>query len=314
MKQKTKHIFSAIQRFFDFSKGERRGLWVLLLILILLLLTQIFVTNFYLPKKSGKLPKEMEKKVNDFYLRQQFIEDSLAINKTENYDKFKENISTKHTTLHPFPFNPNNLPEKSWKALGLSDKQIKTIKNYEAKGGKFYVKEDLKKIYSISETEFNQLEPYILIPHVEGNKKYTEKTSTTPTKLLLNLNTADSLELQKIPGIGIKLSGRIIRFRNALGGFYAKQQLLEIYGFDTNNYQQISSYLYINQNDIKQININTANYVELNKHPYIDAYLAKTIIQLREKNGRYTSIEDMKKQTKLYNDLFLKLKPYLSVQ
>jgi len=52
----------------------------------------------------------------------------------------------------------------------------------------------------------------------------------------------------------------------------------------------------------------------MTKHPYIDGYLAKKIIQLREKNGDFSSLEDMQKQTKLYNDLFIQLKPYLTIQ
>ena len=312
MSTKAKHIFSKIQRFFDFSKGERRGILILLIILFLLLLFQIFYSYFYLPQKKYTFSNDIEEKINHFYARQEFIKDSLSNHKSDIFKFNKENSSTKTLSLNPFPFNPNNLPRKTWKALGLTDKQINTIKNFEAKGGKFYVKEDLRKIYSISENEYKQLEPFINIPDNENKqKKYTEKAVSNSSNLLIELNTTDSLDLQKIPGIGVMLSRRIIRYRNALGGYISKQQLLEVYGFDTNSYQQISSYLYINQNAIKTININTATYDELNKHPYIDTYLAKTIVRLREKNGNFSSLEDMQKQTKLYNDLFIKLKPYL---
>ena len=96
-----------------------------------------------------------EKEVREFEENQKRISDS--INSSRNY--FKSDISK----LQPFPFDPNNLPEDKWKEIGLTDRQIKIIKNYEAKGGRFYNKNDLKKIYGISTEEYEVLEPYIRI-------------------------------------------------------------------------------------------------------------------------------------------------------
>ena len=50
------------------------------------------------------------------------------------------------------------------------------------------------------------------------------------------------------------------------------------------------------------------------KHPYIDYYLAKSIFTYRQKNGNFKSLEEMKTQTHIYNDLFTKLKPYLTTK
>lgn len=265
------------------------------------------------------IPENIEKQITAFYARQQFLNDSLKKTYRNKYPEKKINFyhidqSIAEHSLHPFPFNPNNLSENLWKKLGINDKQIKTIKNYEAKGGKFYKKEDLKKIYCISEYEYQVLEPYITIPQeVTDTPTYSEKKHSLSANPI-EINSSDSFDLQKIPGIGMKTAIRIITYRDNLGGFIYKEQLLEVYGIDTNRYQQIEPYIILTNNDIKKININTASIKEMVKHPYIDYYLAKTIVVTREKNGNFNSLEDMKTQTRVYDDLFTKLKPYLTTK
>ena len=48
-----------------------------------------------------------------------------------------------------FSINSNNLPDEGWYILGLSEEQVKVIKNYKAKGGRLFTKADVKTIYSI---------------------------------------------------------------------------------------------------------------------------------------------------------------------
>ena len=55
--------------------------------------------------------------------------------------------------------------------MGFTPKQAKSIKNYEAKGGKFRNKADVKKMYAISDIEYQIIEPYILIPEEEKPRK-----------------------------------------------------------------------------------------------------------------------------------------------
>lgn len=316
---KKTRLFSSIQRFFDFSTGERRGILVLVVILFLLILVQIGHKYIFLPKKSMDLPENTKKQVTAFYARQQFLDDSLKKIYANKYSEKKINFyhidqSIAENSLHPFPFNPNNLSEDLWRKLGITDKQIKTIKKFEAKGGKFYKKEDLKKIYCISEYDYRILEPYITIPQTSTEKPTHREKKHSLSANPIEINSSDSFDLRKIPGIGEKIAKRIVDYRENLGGFMYKEQLLEVYGMDTNRYQQIEPYIIVTNTAIKKININTASIKEMNKHPYIDYYLAKTIFMTREKNGNFNSLEDMKTQTRIYNDLFTKLKPYLTTK
>ena len=83
---------------------------------------------------------------------------------------------TEEKVITRFNFDPNLLDQKSWLKLGLSEKQINVIQNYISKGGKFRIKNDLKKMYCISKDEFEKLEPFILLPDsFEKRKSRSEK-------------------------------------------------------------------------------------------------------------------------------------------
>ena len=99
-----------------------------------------------------------------------------ATRKNRSYKKIRNYIEDKELNPVFFTFDPNGLSENDWKRLGLSAKQSKVIKNYEAKGGRFYKNEDLKKIFSITESQYATLEPYIRIksdkPKVFNERKF----------------------------------------------------------------------------------------------------------------------------------------------
>lgn len=310
-----KNLITSICQYFDLNKSERLGLLILLTIIFIIITFRVSSKYFFTSSNNHIVSNKEVKLIQDFYKQQIYLNDSLEklykekfSDKTFNF--YAVDRSVAEQKLNPFPFNPNNLPENLWKKLGLTDKQIKTIKNYEAKGGVFRSKQDFKKMYCISKTTYEILEPYIIIP----NRK--EQINNFKHKLSLpdiELNTADSFDLMKIPGVGVKTANRIVNYRERLGGFISMEQLLEIYTIDSLRYHQIISYMCLNDNSIKKININTATIKELMKHPYIDYYLAKTIVMCRQKNGSFKSLDDMKNQTKLYDELFNKLKPYLTL-
>ena len=208
-----------------------------------------------------------------------------------------------------FNFDPNHLPDETWKKLGLSDKQIRIIKKYESKGGKFYKSEDLKKIYSISEKQYLSLAPYINIP---GKKpQFVNRISEKKAELIIEINTADSLELIKLKGIGPAFVKRIINYRNLLGGFINKNQLLEVYGFDKEKLGLIVAQITLDSSKIMKININTCSLNELKKHPYIKFNIANAIVNYRKKHGNYLNLYDIKNSDIINQEVYLKILPYL---
>ena len=204
-----------------------------------------------------------------------------------------------------FFFDPNTLSYEEWKTLGLTDKQIKVIENYKSKGGKFYKKEDLKKIYSINNETYKKLAPYIKIGK--------NKTSTTENKpVLTEINTADYKELIAIKGIGDYLAKNIIYYRNKLGGFINKKQLLEIKNFRKTTFDKIKNQIIIDTSKVKKININFAETTDLAKHPYINYNEAKKIVHYRSLHGAYNNVKILYSKKIISKNTYEKIKSYLT--
>jgi len=217
-----------------------------------------------------------------------------------------------------FPFNPNRLPAEKWRKLGLTDKQIRVIHNYESKGGSFRRKEDLQKMYSISDEHYRQFEPYIVIPETTRSLMKTQSVypawKSSPTKKVnrvLELNAADSTTLVEVKGIGPVLASRILQYRNRLGGFRKVDQLREVYGIDSSRYQEIYAQMTVDTVAIKKIYINRVSFDELRTFPYLRYKQMNAIIQYRKQHGRYTSIEDLGKINILDTEILRKIAPYL---
>jgi len=301
-------MFSNLKKYFTFSRTERNGAFVLISIIFILILIYFFSPYFF---KSDK---------TDFSDFKNEVDKFIASKKA---DSIGDSAETKNTYLteddlplkrNLFYFNPNNLPVEKWKQLGLTDKQIKVIKNYEAKGGKFYKKEDVKKMYCIKENEYKILEPYIEIPENKEKKEFTKTAKFEKNKNIVELNSADSIELTTLKGIGSSFANRIIKYRNLLGGFYKKEQLLEVWGLDSAKYFQFSDFVTVNSSSIKKTNMNTATFDELRKHPYIGYNLAKVISNYKKQHGNYKSVSDIKKIAVVDEKLFLKVCNYLRVE
>lgn len=312
-----------IRDYLTFNKRERNGLFVLFTIITLSIIYLNISDKLIEPVKVDFT--KFEKEIEQFNASVKRINDSL---KNENQYKniqSQEEAKEKHTAdnisdeqVEHFYFNPNNLSDKDWQRLGLVDKQIQTIKNYEAKGGKFHTKEDVRKMYSIREKQYLALEPYIQIPvekkifkNFESNKPIVKNQK--PFITIVELNTADSAQLTNIKGIGAFYAKTIIKYRNSLGGFVAKVQLMEMWKFDFDKFEEIEKYIILDASKIKQIKINICTAAEL-KHPYLNWNIANGIINYREKHGKYKTLEEIKKTDLLDEETYRKIVPYLVLE
>ncbi len=232
---------------------------------------------------------------------------------TEN-NYSKKNTFTSETIVHKknerFSFNPNNLSSEDWRKLGLTDNQIRSLKKYELKGGKFRKKEDVKRMFCISKELYDSLEPYINIPQ-EITSNTTNSSGINETNLL-ELNSADSAQLTTLKGIGPFYAKSIIKYRNLLGGFYSKEQLMEVWKLDKEKYELVEKYFTVDKNKIIKIGLNSCTASEL-KHPYLNWKMVNGIISYRNKHGNFTTVEDVLKTDILDESTFLKMAPYLKV-
>jgi len=309
---------SWIKSFLSLNKSEQRGILVLLLLIILLIVFNSLLPFFIQDDKSDFAT--FRKEIENFRKSQQKIADSLRIEQLQNRGELTSELAGQK--LKPFPFNPNKLPKEVWLKLGLTEKQISTIKNYEAKGGKFRVKEDLRKMYSISDAEYEILEAYIRIPsefktRISPIESKIEKTKSTTKKvryLNTEINRADSATFVNALKLPPWIAARIISYRELLGGFYKPSQLGEVYGFDSSDYLTIEKYLQVDTSLIVKLPINTADFKEILRHPYTSYDMTKEIINHRNQRGIIKSTDHLIELGIVTESNYIKLKPYLSVK
>src|SRR6201996_4597967 len=215
---------SRVKNYLSITKKEWNGMVILLIVIALVLAA---------PYVYKQVHKDKVINFKDFDKDVALLKNAgMASETTSPVGELSDDKPT-HPTL--FVFNPNNLPADKSKQLGLSERQISIIKHFEAKGGHFYKKEDVQKIYSITAADYQQLEPYITIP----GEQYTSN-KIKPGEVI-EINTADSARLTRIHGIGAAFAARIIAYRKRLGGFLNKEQLKEVYGIDTVKYAEIKN-------------------------------------------------------------------------
>ena len=167
-------------------------------------------------------------------------------------------------SVQVFRFNPNTASVEELCMLGFSQRQAESIDAYRRKGGRFYRKSDFAKSYVVSDSVYRRLEKYIDIP-------------------LLDLNEADSAALDALPGIGGWYASKIIEYRNLLGGYSRKEQLMEIYRFDQQKYNALEDLVTIKEPYLYPLWTVPAD--SLRKHPYIgNCQIANAIVLFREHN------------------------------
>lgn len=215
-----------------------------------------------------------------------------------------------------FNFDPNHTTLAGWQHLGLSVRQAAVILRYVAKGGKFRQKEDLQKMYPINAALYTKLIPYIQIAPLDSgdiSRKFKRYPMTLPRKLVIvSLNTADTLALDEVKGIGPAFARRIVKYRERLGGFYKKEQLLEVFGLDSVKYHEIKDQVNIDGYPVRKIIINKVEFADLQHNPYLNFKQVNAIIQFRKQHGNYGNIADLKKVAILPVETIEKLAPYIS--
>ena len=164
--------------------------------------------------------------------------------------------------IESFPFDPNTVTVEDLVRLGLSRRQAEVVENYRTKGGSFRRKSDFKKMYVISDTLYDRLEPYIDIP-------------------LLELNCADSSALLSLNGIGPFYAGRILEYRRALGGFVNKEKLREIRGMDSSRFASLAEQVRVDSTLAKELDIWHSTEERLAAHPYLGARRARAVMRFK---------------------------------
>ena len=305
-------MFQGLKDYFSFNRRERNGVIVLVSIITFLIILPFLLPFLITPNKTDftKFKKEIDTFEKTLLISEKNSDDKQP----KEFDYSSPDKSITEIKLTPFPFDPNNLPEEQWKAIGLNDRQIRSIKNYEAKGGKFYKKEDFKKMYCITTTEYAILEPYINIKATPQFSRKNDFKKNAKNSKIIELNSADTTELQTLKGIGKYFASKIVSYRRLLGGFSNTAQILEVKGMDTARYELIKNSVTISPAYLQKRNVNTASFDELRKHPYIGYNIALSLVNYRQIHGRFNKLTDIKKSALITEKVFTRISPYLTVE
>ncbi len=299
-----------LNNYFNFNKQERNGILVLCCLITLLLIIKITLP-YWLHQNNVIVLTEL-KTVIDTPL---FSKKPFA-----KYTDKSKNESIINRQL--FVFNPNTISYEEALELGFPAKTAHILINFRNKGGQFYKPESLKKLYGLTSQLFSELEPYILIPNHKKEFKndstfynktnYTKPTyeKKTYTKTILDINTADSLAIVYLKGVGPSFTKRIIKYRTMLGGFHSMNQLKEVYGMTDSLFISLSSQIKVDETTLTKIPINAIDFNSLRKHPYFNFQTAQAVINYKFKHGRLTETDF--KNLGVFSDEKLKLiLPYL---
>lgn len=296
-----------LREFYYFNKSQRIGILALVTIIFIVLLTNFIIIYFYTPKLEFLKDKSIQLKIDSLIRAQKNNKNKFEqLNEAKKFEKVEKE-------KHLFLFNPNNVSEQELDSLGFKKFQINSIIKYRNAGGSWKIKNDFSKLYGLSSEDFQKLKPYLDLP---DSIYYPKKNFIKETKplLVLNLNKADSAELESLRGIGPGIARSIIFYRKKLGGFYSLNQLKEVYGIKNENFDLISSQLEIKENEVRKIYINNASVWDLQTHPYVGKELAKQIVNARQKHGSFKNLEELIKLNLVNDTLYPKIAPYFSVE
>lgn len=291
-----------IKNFFGFSRSEANGFIFLLPIITLFIFSEP-LWRWYTSRMQRDFSHERR------------ILDSLSAQ--WKYDEYNLIPEDDEKTTRLFSFNPNQAAEDEFLSLGFSKSLAKRLVRYRISGGKFRIKSDLLKLYGMDSVFYSTLQPYILLPDkIELKEKsivtVSERIKREPVSF--DLNQADTTALKSVYGIGSKLSTRIIKFRESLGGFISSDQLYEIWGLDTLVIARLLKVSFIQDEFVpRTLNLNASNEEELAAHPYISKRMARAILTYRFQHGRLQSVDDLRTRLLMDEIQLNKIRPYVTV-
>jgi DNA uptake protein ComE-like DNA-binding protein len=273
---------------FWYNKSQRNGVF-LLIVLIVVLQVFIFVDVFADDKIIDTNNPEL-----------------LAFQK--HIDSLKA-IEIESRKPKVYPFNPNYITDYKGEQLGMSLVEIDRLLAFRKTNKFVNSKEEFQNITKISDSLLNKISPYFKFPgwvvkqnessnlslqdtkqpfSKSGYKKKEIKISTT------NINKATAEDLQSISGIGPAFSNRIIKYRSKLQGFSFDDQLYEVWGLEKEVADRVLVIFKIDEKPIiKKVNINTVEFKQLLKNPYIDYELCKKIFNYRDEVAELQNISQL---------------------
>ncbi len=225
----------------------------------------------------------------------------------------------------PFPFDPNTADSTTLLRLGLKPWQVRCIYRYRASGGVYSRPEDFARLYGLTTGQFRRLRSYIRIApdFLPASKTVEEaaskvsdsdrqpnqqpRTSKITASERVALNSADTTQLMRVPGIGRYYARQIVRYGQRLGGYVSVEQLGEIEDFPI----EAKQYFTVEQQSQRRINVNKLSFMQLSRHPYMGYSRAKAIADYRRLHGPLQSLDQLRASRFFTPEAIHRLEPYV---
>ena len=297
-----------------FSAREKRSLLIILLLIIALLILRILQS--YIKPDSLIVSSEQKQEIDTFI--QSFekkadsspVENSLSAGSGGSADNYNFKI-----------FDPNRADKEELLRMGLNAFVVNNILAYRKAGGKFDKAQDLSRIYGLEEKVYEQLIPYINIKEPDFRESdstatlepHVNKTQEQETKAVQNIpvNKASFAELMKIPELSPRLAGRIINYRDLLGGYYSLDQMDEVYGMTDSMKIILQDFLVIDQDNILKISLRESDFATMLRHPYLEKLHVKKFFDLKDFYGDSISLKHIRNNRIFPDSILKRIEPYL---
>ena len=221
-------------------------------------------------------------------------------------ESYTQRTTTPLPTIEYTPFKIDTATAEYLQLLGFSPRQAKLIVRYREMIGGYRDMAEFEECYAVDSIMAAHLQPYIIF-----DRRDTIQLTQHRLELPIDINSADSASLVHLQGIGPKSAMHILRYRDLLGGYYSKSQILELEVVMEDNFNKFSSQIWCDSAKIKKIFINFARSKELEVHPYISNRMLKRIINYRELKGGWSTIEEMIESKIFDNEEAARIAPYL---
>ena len=297
----------SLKQKYHITRSEQRAFGVLLIVVLLIIAGRWWF--------SGRGNAENDKISEDDRKELAAFEESLRADSLQRAARRGQHAVTKL-----FPFNPNDADSATLLRVGLKPWQVRNLLKYRRKGGRWRSADDFRRLYGLTEEEFQRLRPYIIIsPSAEENQNSFAKDAGKRDSLrriypekfgeltVLSLNAADTTLLQRIPGIGRYRAAQICRYRERLGGYISTAQLREIGDLP----EGIEQWFEIGAGETpRQIDVNKSDFKTLLRHPYLSYDQVCAIMRFRQKFGSLRSWSDLRNSPDFSETDFQRLAPY----
>jgi competence ComEA-like helix-hairpin-helix protein len=283
------------KEFFAFNKQEQRGVFFLLLAIFMLQGLYFLLRGDYLGSGEASFKPDWEQ-----------------LGYLDSIDRAASQSKDRELRL----FNPNYITEFRGYSMGMTAEELDRLYAYRNANNFVNSAGEFKEVTGISDSLLTILAPRFRFPRGNLYNSPGEKSvAAGGVKMVIpkwDLNKATAGDLRQINGIGAVLSERIIRFRDALGGFLQDSQLYDVYGLDAEVVARtLGRFRVVEPPDITPIDINTASVEEIAGLVYISFPMAEAIVEYREKVGGIGSFDEISRLEGFPSDKIERIKLYL---